>query len=97
MLVLDFRRCVRRRLSPLFKLFSVEINGAMICQYNSNHAGGGVRKKYVRIFKERTMDTTTVSRPTDGFVVTISLQSEEDPGMPPEGSQLVSGTWNSIL
>ena len=33
------------------------------------------------------MDTTAVSRPTDGFVVTVSLQSEEDPGMPPEGSQ----------
>lgn len=55
------------------KLFSVEIDNAMICQYDSNHAGGA-RKKNLSIFSgKRTMDTTTVSWPTDGFVVTVSL------------------------
>ena len=62
------------------KLFTVEIDGAMIFQYDSNHAEA--RKMYVSVFsRKRKMDATTVSRPTDGFVATVSLRH---PGMRPQ-------------
>ena len=72
------------------KLFTVEIDGARIFQYDSNHAEA--RKMYASVFSsKRKMDATTVSRPTDGFVATVGLRH---PGMRPQS--VWTGTYQAL-